>query len=242
MAWVAAGGIPHDVTQRANLLAAGRCCNRPMKRKASFFLVLAVSILGGFVACPKIQIPQEVERPPREKVQQEKKVQERTIPQEAPRQKAIQKETTRQEATQKEITQEATQKGVAQKEGFSAGVLRKIIPQDAFTRTYATDFGTFYGQANAALQDHARTHKGNSFRVSRLGSDAVILRGVYLREGEGGPEKYVPILTIKPIASRKSQLQIKFDSSAENPSPPNPEVAAREIFQIIEKATGKAAR
>ena len=206
-----------------------------MKRKASFFLVLAVSILCGVVACAKIQIPAEVERP-HEKAQQEKKAPDRTIPPEAPRQKTIQKEATQQEAAQKE----ATQKEVAPKEGFSAGGSRKIIPPDTFTRTYAIDFGSFYGQANAALQDHARTHKGNSFHVSRMGSDAVILRGVYLRAG--GQEKYVPILTIKPSASQKSRLEIKFDSSVENPSSPNPDVAAKEIFQIIEKATGKAAR
>ena len=149
-----------------------------MKRKAGFFVVLALSILCGVVACPKIQIPLE-ERPPQEKAQQEKEVQEKTIPQEAPQQKAIQKEDTQQEAAQKEITQ---------KEGFSAGIFRRTIPQDTFTRIYAIDFGSFYGQANAALQDHARTHKGNSFHVSRIWSDAVILRGVYLRER--GQEKY----------------------------------------------------
>ena len=211
-----------------------------LKRKAGFFPVLAVSILCGFVACAKIQIPQEVERPPQVEARRGKKAQERTIPPEAPRQKPVQKEATQQEAAQKGISQEARQKEVAQKEGSPAGVLRKITPQDSFTRTYGTDFASFHGQANAALQDHARTHKGNSFRVSRLGSDAVILRGVYLREG--GQEKYIPILTIKPIASRKSQLEIKFDFSAENPLPPNPDVAAKEIFQIIEKATGKAVR
>lgn len=186
-----------------------------MKRKANFSLIFTVSILCGFVACHKIQIAQE-ERPPQEKAQQEKTAPEKTIPQGAP---------------QKEATQ---------KKGFLAGIFQRIIPQDTFTRIYAINFASFHGQANASLQDHAKTHKGNSFQISRLGSDAVILRGVYLREG--GREKYVSTLTIKPIASQKCQLEIKFDSSAGGPSSSHPEEAAKEIFQIIDKATGRAAQ
>ena len=132
------------------------------------------------------------------------------------------------------------QQEAIQEKGFLAGIFQRIIPQDTFTRIYAIDFGSFHGQANAALQDHAKTHKGNSFQISRVGSDAVILRGVYLREG--GREKYVSILTIKPIASQKCQLEIKFDSSAGGPSSSRPDEAAKEIFQIIEKATGRAAQ
>ena len=186
-----------------------------MKRKVNFSLIFVVSILCGFVACHKIQIARE-ERPPQEKAQQEKTAQEKTIPQGAPQQEAT------------------------QKKGFLAGIFQRIIPQDTFTRIYAINFASFHGQANAALQDHAKTHKGNSFQISRVGSDAVILRGVYLREG--GREKYVSILTIKPIASRKCQLEIKFDSSAGGPSSSNPDKAAKELFQIIEKVTGKAAQ
>ena len=186
-----------------------------MKRRASFSLIFAVGILCGFFACHKIQIDPG-ERPPQEKTQQKKTVQEKAIPQGAPRQEAT------------------------QEKGFSAGIFQRIIPQDTFTRIYAINFASFHGQANAALQDHARTHKGNSFRISRLGSDAVILRGVYLREG--GREKYVSILTIKPIASQKCELEIKFDSSAGGPSSSHPNEAAKEIFQIIEKATGRTAQ
>lgn len=186
-----------------------------MKRKANFSLIFTVSIFCGFVACHKIQIAQQ-ERPPQEKVQQEKTAQEKTIPQGMPHQEAT------------------------QKKGFLAGIFQRIIPQDTFTRIYAINFASFHGQANAALQDHAKTHKGNSFQISRLGSDAVILRGVYLREG--GREKYVSILTIKPIASQKCQLEIKFDSSAEGFSSSHPDEAAKELFQIIEKATGRAAQ
>ena len=183
-----------------------------MKGKVNFSLVFAVSILCGFVACHKIQIVPE-ERPPQEKAQQEKKAQEKTIPQGAPQQEAT------------------------QKKGLEARMSQGIIPQDTFTRIYAIDFGSFHGQANAALQEHAKIHKGSSFQIFRLGSDVVILRGVYLREG--GREKYVSILTIKPIASQKCQLEIKFDSSAGGPSSLHPDEAAKEIFQIIEKATGR---
>jgi hypothetical protein len=186
-----------------------------MKRKANFSIIFTVSIFCGFVACHKIQIARE-ERPPQEKAQQEKTAQEKTIPQGVPQQEAT------------------------QKKGFLAGILQRIIPQDTFTRIYAINFASFHGQANAALQDHAKTHKGNSFQISRLGSDAVILRGIYLREG--GREKYVSILTIKPIASQKCQLEIKFDSSVGGPSSSHPDEAAKEIFQIIEKATGRAAQ
>ena len=186
-----------------------------MKRRASFSLIFTVSILCGFFACHKIQIDPG-ERPPLEKAQQKKTVQEGAIPQ---------------GASQQEATQE---------KGSLAGIFQRIIPQDTFTRIYAINFASFHGQANAALQDHAKIHKGNSFQISRLGSDAVILRGVYLREG--GREKYISILTIKPIASQKCQLEIKFDSSWVGPSSSHPDEAAKEIFQIIERATGRAAQ
>ena len=185
-----------------------------MKRRASFSLIFTISILCGFFACYKIQISPEARRP-QERAQQKKTAQEKTI---------------RQAVPQQEATQE---------KGFLAGIFQRIIPQDTFTRIYAINFASFHGQANAALQDHAKIHKGNSFQISRVGSDAVILRGVYLREG--GREKYVSILTIKPIASQKCQLEIKFDSSAGGPSSSHPDEAAKEIFQIIEKATGGAA-
>lgn len=181
-----------------------------MKRKAYFSLILAASILCGFVSCRTIQIVPE-EKPPQEKAQREKTTQEKTIPQEAP------------------------QHEVAQKKGFLERMFQKIIPQDTFTRIYALDFGSFHGRVNTALQDYANTHKGNFFQIARLGSNAVILRGVYLREG--GREKYVSTLTIKPIASKKCQLEIKFDISAGGSISSNPDEAAKEIFQIIENAT-----
>jgi hypothetical protein len=216
-----------------------------VKRRTSFSLIFAVSILCGFFACHKIQIAPEARRP-QEKAQQKKTTQEKTIPQAVPQKEATQEKTIRQAVPQQEATQEKTirqavpQQEATQEKGFLAGIFQRIIPQDTFTRIYAINFASFHGQANAALQDHAKTHKGNSFQISRVGSDAVILRGVYLREG--GREKYVSILTIKPIASQKCQLEIKFDSSAGGPSSPHPDEAAKEIFQIIEKATGRAAQ
>ena len=215
-----------------------------MKRRASFSLIFTVSILCGFFACYKIQISPEARRP-QERAQQKKTAQEKTIRQAVPQQEATQVKTIPQAVPQREATQEKTipqavpRQEATQEKGFLAGIFQRTIPQDTFTRIYAINFASFHGQANAALQDHAKIHKGNSFQISRVGSDAVILRGVYLREG--GREKYVSILTIKPIASQKCQLEIKFDSSAGGPSSSHPDEAAKEIFQIIEKATGGAA-
>ena len=132
-----------------------------MKPKAYFSLILAGSILWGYVSCRTIQIvPEEI--PPQEKAQQETTTQKKTTSHEAPKQ-----ETT-------------------QKKGSLERMFQKIIPQDTFTRIYAIDFSSFHGRVNTALQDYAKTHKGNSFQIARLGSDTVILRGVYLREGGAG--------------------------------------------------------
>ena len=183
-----------------------------MKPKAYFLLIFALSFLSGFVSCHTTQIVQ-VEKPVQEKVQREKTPQEKTIPQ-----GALQQETV-------------TQKG------FPERLFQKTSPQDTFTRIYAIDFSSFHNRANAALQDHAETHKGNSFKISRLESNAVVLRGVYLRDG--GREKYVSILTIKSIDSQKCQLEIKFNTQAVEFPSPNFEEAAKEIFQIVEKAIQK---
>jgi hypothetical protein len=191
-----------------------------VEQKVPFCLIFLVSILCGFISCRALH-PIPLEEPPqenarKEKTAPEKSTQEKTIPQQAPQQEAVQKKSSPERMPQ------------------------KTIPPDLFARIYATDFGSFYGQANDALQDYAKTHKGNSFQISRLGSEAVILKGVYLREG--GREKYVSTLTIKPIASKKCRLEIKFDAPAGGSSSPNPDKAAKEIFQIIEKGMQKPAQ
>jgi len=86
------------------------------------------------------------------------------------------------------------------------------------------------------LQEYARTRKGNSFSISRLGSDEVVLRGIYLREGP--QERYSATLTLKPAGPKKSQMEIKVTPAAETSSAGDPEAAAKEIFSIVEKSLG----
>ena len=183
-----------------------------MKSRVFFPLIFALSILCGFVTCRTHPIVQE-EKPSQETVLHEKTSQEKVTPQGTP------------------------QRETAPQNGFLERMLQKISPQDTFTRIYAIDFSSFHNRANAALQDHAETHKGNSFKISRLEGNAVVLRGVYLRDG--GREKYVSILTIKSIDSQKCQLEIKFNTQAVEFPSPNFEEAAKEIFQIIEEAIQK---
>ncbi|MCX5914780.1 MAG: hypothetical protein NTV04_22935 [Deltaproteobacteria bacterium] len=96
---------------------------------------------------------------------------------------------------------------------FLEKIIQKIAPADTFSRTYPVDFASFHPKANSALQDYARTRKGNSFQISRLGSDEVVLRGVYVREGT--QERYSATLTVKPAGPQKSQLEIKVTPAAE---------------------------
>jgi len=123
--------------------------------------------------------------------------------------------------------------------GFFERMFQKIMPPDAFSRTYPVEFTSFHPQANSALQDYARARKGISFQISRLGSNEVVLRGVYVREGT--QERYSATLTVRPAGPKKSQLEIKLVPAAEAASSGNPEEAAKEIFLIIEKSAGTRA-
>ena len=191
------------------------CYIKNMKRMVYLLLSFLAGISLTLSSCGTIQIVPK-DQPAKEQVQKEK-----TSPEKAPPPEVARKESP-------------------PEKGFLDKILQKISPQDTFARTYPFDFGLFYPKANSALQDYARGKKGNSFQISRIGSDAVILRGVYLREGT--QERYVSTLTIKPAGSQKSLLEIKFDSSGGDASSGNPGDAAKEIFQIIEKAAGAPAR
>ncbi len=110
------------------------------------------------------------------------------------------------------------------------------IVKDTYSKSYGTDFLSFHPQINAALQDHARTHKGNSFQVARLGSDSVVIRGRYQREGD--PDRFFANVTAKPAGPRKTFVEIKISAANPEASSATLERAAGELFRIIESGAG----
>jgi len=182
-----------------------------MKPKAYFLGVFFLGMIWGLNSCGTIQIVSD-KKPGPEPARQEKSAPQKTPPKGPPPPEA------------------------PPEKSFFERMFQKIAPPDTFSRTYPMEFASFYSQANSALQDYARTRKGNSFQISRLGSNEVVLRGIYLREGT--QERYSATLTVKPAGPKRSQLEIKVAPAAEASSSGNPEAAAKEIFLIIEKSAG----
>jgi len=182
-----------------------------MKTKAYFLRVLFLAILWGLNSCGTIQIVSD-KKPGPEAVRQEKPAPGKTPPKGPPPPEA------------------------PPEKSFFERMFQKIVPPDTFSRTYPAEFASFHPRANSALQDYARTRKGNSFQISRLGSNEVVLRGVYLREGT--QERYAATLIVKPAGPKKSQLEIKIAPAAEGAKLGDPEAAAKEIFLIIERSSG----
>ena len=126
---------------------------------------------------------------------------------------------------------------------FSSCATVKILPEertikDKYSRTYSMDFSSFHPRMNSALQEYAQKHKGNSFRVVRLGSDGVTIRGYF--KSDKNQERFSAEMAIRPAGQKKTGLEIKL-------STPNPKLAAdllekayQELFQIIEQGTGVA--
>ncbi len=185
-----------------------------MKREGFYFGVVFLAILWGLNSCGTVQIVSE-KKPAPEPIRQEKAAPDKPPPKSPPPPEA------------------------PAEKSFLEKMIQKIAPADTFSRTYPVDFASFHPQVNSALQDYARTRRGNSFQISRLGSEEVVLRGVFLREGT--QERYAATLTAKPAGPKKSQLGIKMAPAAEGVSSPNPEAAAKEIFLIIEKPLGAQA-
>ncbi len=98
------------------------------------------------------------------------------------------------------------------------------------------DFMSFHPRLNSALQDYAKTHKGNSFRVTLLKNDAVIIQGFY--KGEQEQDRLPSTITAKPAGPGKTKMEIKISSSDSKISSEYLKEAARDLFQIIEKETG----
>ena len=110
------------------------------------------------------------------------------------------------------------------------------IPADKFSRTYGLDFMSFHPKLNSALQDYAKRHKGNSFQVTYLGSDQVILQGLYIGKQYQG--RLSPMITVKPAGPSRTWVEIKISSTDPNIFSEYLKEAARDLFQIIEKGTG----
>jgi len=92
----------------------------------------------------------------------------------------------------------------------------------------------FFPKTNLALQSYAQRNPGNSFQITRLGNDGVIIRGLYQRE-----KVRVPVtLTIKPGGPSRSFLEVKIYWENRDIAPGDLEIVASELFQIVEKATG----
>lgn len=126
---------------------------------------------------------------------------------------------------------------------FNSCATVKILPEertikDKYSRIYSMDFSSFHPKLNSALQEYAQKHKGNSFRVVRLGSDGVMIRGYF--KSDKNQERFSTEMAIKPDGQKKTRLEIKL-------STPNPKLAAdfmekayQELFQIVEQGTGVA--
>lgn len=117
----------------------------------------------------------------------------------------------------------------------------KILPEetivkDKFSRTYSIDFRSFHPKLNSALQEYAQKHKGNSFRIARLGSDGVIINGYF--KSDGNQERFFTNITVNPAGTKKTRLEIKLSTNNPNVSPESFEKAYKELFQIIERGTG----
>jgi len=186
-----------------------------MKRKAYWVGVFFGAILWGLNSCGTVQIVSDKKSAP-EPARQEKPAPAKRPPQSPP------------------PVQAPAEKSFLEK------IIQKISPPDSFSRSYPVEFSSFHPQANSALQEYARTRKGNSFSISRLGSDEVVLRGIYLREGP--QERYSATLTLKSAGPKKSQMEIKVAPAAETSSSGDPEAAAKEIFSIVEKSLGTQAQ
>jgi hypothetical protein len=117
----------------------------------------------------------------------------------------------------------------------------KILPAekpkgDPFSRVYAVPFKDFHPKLNQALQKYAREKPGNSFQVTRLGSDLVIIHGSYQKEPNQA--RLTVVITTKPAGLEKTRLEIKPAASQGGTSLGLITASAGELFQIVEKETG----
>ncbi len=114
--------------------------------------------------------------------------------------------------------------------------MRWSFMADKYFRIYSMDFSSFHPKANSALQGYAQKHKGNTFRMVRLGSEEVIIKGYFKSDRNGG--RLSAEITIKPEGKKKARLEIKLSHPGEKKDGDSLEKAYRELFGIIERGTG----
>ena len=107
---------------------------------------------------------------------------------------------------------------------------------DPFSRVYAVPLKDFHPRLNQALQKYSKENPGNSFQVTRLGSDLVIIRGFYQKESNQA--RLSVVIMTKPVGAGKSRLEIKPSANQGGAFPGLDVASAGELFQIVEKETG----
>jgi hypothetical protein len=107
----------------------------------------------------------------------------------------------------------------------------KISSVDS-SRTYNVAFISFHPGLNLALQDYAKKYKGNSFQITRLGSDAVIIQGFY--KAEGIRDQVPTVITARPVGPEKSRVEIKVSPNYRGASSESLKRVVQELFRIIE--------
>lgn len=114
--------------------------------------------------------------------------------------------------------------------------MRWPFTADKYFRIYAVDFSFFHPKVNSALQGYAQKHKGNSFRVVRLGSDGVIIKGYF--KSDRNQERLSTEMAIKPDGRKRTRLEIKLSNPNQKTDGGSLEKAYQELFGIIEGGTG----
>jgi hypothetical protein len=119
----------------------------------------------------------------------------------------------------------------------------KILPgektvKEKYSRIYSMDFSSFHPKMNSALQEYAQKHKGNSFRVVRLGSDGVTIRGYF--KSDKNQERFSAEMAVRPAGQKKTGLEIKLSNADPKSTSDSLEKAYQELFRIIEQGAGVA--
>ncbi len=130
----------------------------------------------------------------------------------------------------------AEEKKTAEKTQSSAEGMRWPFMVEKYFRIYPMDFSSFHPKVNSALQGYAQKHKGNSFRVVRLGSDGVIIKGYF--KSDKNQERLSAEMAIKPDGQKSTRLEIKLSSPDGKMAGDSLEKAYQELFGIIEGGTG----
>jgi hypothetical protein len=125
---------------------------------------------------------------------------------------------------------------IEEKSQSQAEGMRWPFPVDKYFRIYPMDFSSFHPKVNSALQEYAQKNKGNSFRVVRLGSDGVIIKGYF--KSERNQERLSAEMAVKPDGQKRTRLEIKLSNSNSKMGGDSLEKAYQELFGIIERGTG----